>query len=173
MAFWTKTKEGEAADSTPASPPPESRPQAAPKQPEETKMAMLKREDDPAFKSASGTATLLGPGSEFEGKLTFQGTVQIEGKFSGEIRTTDDLNIGQAAKVSAEIHVGSILVHGEIQGNIKAKNMVELESTARVFGNIETPAMIVKKGAIFEGATKMGAKVTPIADANKAPAPKP
>ena len=48
----------------------------------------------------------------------------------------------------------------------------ELESTARVFGTIETPALIVKKGAIFEGTTKMGAKVTPISAAAAAvPAP--
>ena len=137
-------------------------------------MAMLKREDEVAFKPAGGTATLLGAGSEFEGKLTFQGSVHIDGKFAGEIRTTDDLNIGQAAKVSAEIYVGSIVVHGEVQGNIHAKNMVELETTAKVFGTIETPALVVKKGAIFEGTTKMGAKVTPITEAKSAsPAPSP
>jgi cytoskeletal protein CcmA (bactofilin family) len=129
----------------------------------EKKMAVLKRDEENAFRPAGGTATLLGAGSEFEGKLTFQGSVHIDGKFSGEIRTTDDLNIGQAAKVAAEVYVGSIVVHGEVQGNIHAKNVVELESTARVFGTIETPALIVKKGATFEGSTKMGAKVTPIA----------
>ncbi|MBS2029897.1 MAG: polymer-forming cytoskeletal protein [Deltaproteobacteria bacterium] len=136
-------------------------------------MAMLKREEENAFKQAGGTATLLGAGSEFEGKLTFQGSVHIDGKFSGEIRTSDDLTVGQAAKVSAQIHVGSIVVHGEIQGDVHAKNLVELESTARVFGTIETPALVVKKGAIFEGTTKMGAKVTPINAAAAAAGPAP
>jgi len=147
---------------------------AAPNPPQEIPtMAMLKREDEVAFKPAGGTATLLGAGSEFEGKLTFQGSVHIDGKFSGEIRTTDDLNVGQAAKVSAEIYVGSIVVHGEIQGNIHAKSLVELETTARVFGTIDTPALVVKKGAIFEGNTKMGAKVTPISEAKSAAVPSP
>ena len=132
-------------------------------------MALIKREDEQAFKPPAGTNTLLGAGSEFEGKLTFQGSVHIDGKFKGEIVTTDELNVGQSAKVSAEISVGSILVHGEINGNIKAKTLVELEASARVFGTIETPALIVKKGAIFEGTTRMGAKVTPITDAPKAP----
>ena len=141
--------------------------------PENPSMAMLKREEESAFKPVGGTATLLGAGSEFEGKLTFQGSVHIDGKFSGEIRTTDDLNIGQAARVSAEIHVGSIVVHGEVQGNIHAKTVVELETTARVFGTIETPALVVKKGATFEGQTKMGAKVTPIGEAKPAPVPAP
>lgn len=137
----------------------------------EKKMAVLKRDEENAFRTAGGTATLLGAGSEFEGKLTFQGSVHIDGKFTGEIRTSDELNVGQAAKVSAQIHVGTIVVHGEIQGDIHAKNVVELESTARVFGTIETPALIVKKGAIFEGSTKMGAKVTPINASVPVPAP--
>lgn len=136
--------------------------------PSEKKMAVLKREEESAFRPAGGTATLLGAGSEFEGKLTFQGSVHIDGKFSGEIRTTDELNIGQAAKISAEVYVGSVVIHGEVQGNIHAKNVVELESTARVFGTIETPALIVKKGAILEGTTKMGAKVTPLSPASPA-----
>jgi cytoskeletal protein CcmA (bactofilin family) len=131
-------------------------------------MALIKREDEQAFKPPAGTNTLLGAGSEFEGKLTFQGSVHIDGRFKGEIVTTDELNVGQAAKVSAEITVGSILVHGEITGNIKAKSLVELESTARVFGTIDTPALVVKKGAIFEGTTKMGAKISSI---NEAPKP--
>jgi cytoskeletal protein CcmA (bactofilin family) len=63
------------------------------------------------------------------------------------------------------------VVHGEVQGNIRAKSLVELEATARVFGTIETPALIVKKGAMFEGTTKMGAKITPITDAKASPAP--
>lgn len=144
---------------------------AAPSDTERPAMAILNRQEEAAFKSGGGTATLLGAGSEFEGKLTFQGSVHIDGRFSGEIRTSDDLNIGQAAKVSAEIHVGAIVVHGEVQGNIYAKNQVELESTAKVFGTIETPALVVKKGAIFEGSTKMGAKVTPITEAKPVPAP--
>ncbi len=131
-------------------------------------MALIKRDDEQAFKPPPGTNTLLGAGSEFEGKLTFQGSVHIDGKLKGEIVTSDELNIGQSAKVSAEISVGSILIHGEVNGNIKAKSLVELEATARVFGTIETPALVVKKGATFEGTTKMGAKVTPITEA-KAP----
>ncbi len=126
--------------------------------------------EDAALKPSGGSTTLLGAGSEFEGKLTFQGSVHIDGKFKGEIFTSDDLNVGQSAKLQAEISVGSIVVHGEINGNIKAKTLVELETTARVFGTIETPALIVKKGALFEGSTKMGAKVTPISAAPATPA---
>ena len=89
-------------------------------------MAMLKRDDGPVPATpASDLNALLGRGSEFEGKLTFEGTVRIDGKFTGTIVTNDTLVVGEGAKVSAEITCGTIIVHGEITGNVRAKNAVE------------------------------------------------
>jgi len=136
-------------------------------------MAMLKREDLPvsAVTGTSDLNALLGRGSEFEGKLTFEGTVRIDGKFTGTIVTNDVLVIGEGAKVAAEITCGSIVVHGEINGNIKARTMVELHTPARVRGNIETPALMIEKGVMFEGQTKMeGVEKSP---PKPAPAPVP
>jgi cytoskeletal protein CcmA (bactofilin family) len=99
--------------------------------------------------------TLLGRGSEFEGKLTFEGTVRIDGKLSGEIFSDDVLVIGEGAQVSAEIDVGVVIVEGNVNGNIRAKRAVELHAPARVRGNIETPSLYVDKGVIFEGNCKM------------------
>src|SRR5689334_5618745 len=85
-------------------------------------MAMLKRDELTSVPAASGDLNaLLGRGSEFEGKLTFEGTVRIDGKFTGTIVTSDVLVIGEGAKVSAEITCGTVIVHGEINGNLKAK----------------------------------------------------
>jgi len=99
--------------------------------------------------------TLLGRGSEFEGKLTFEGTVRIDGKLSGEIFSEDVLVVGEGAQVNAEIDVGVIIVEGNVTGNIRAKRAVELHAPARVKGNIETPSLYVDKGVIFEGFSKM------------------
>jgi cytoskeletal protein CcmA (bactofilin family) len=99
--------------------------------------------------------TLLGRGSEFEGKLTFEGTVRIDGKLSGEIFSEDVLVIGEGAQVNAEIDVGVIIVEGNVTGNIRAKRAVELHAPARVKGNIETPSLYIDKGVIFEGHSKM------------------
>ncbi len=120
-------------------------------------MAMLKRDDLP-MAPATGTSdlnALLGRGSEFEGKLTFEGTVRIDGKFTGTIVTNDVLVIGEGAKVAAEITCGTIIVHGEINGNVKARSLVELHQPARVRGNLETPTLMIEKGVMFEGQTKM------------------
>lgn len=119
-------------------------------------MAMLKREDISSVPAASGDLNaLLGRGSEFEGKLTFEGTVRIDGKFTGTIVTNDVLVVGEGAKVSAEITCGTIIVHGEINGNVKAKSAVELHHPARMRGNVETPSLMIEKGVIFEGQAKM------------------
>jgi cytoskeletal protein CcmA (bactofilin family) len=99
--------------------------------------------------------TLLGRGSEFQGKLTFEGTVRIDGKLSGEIFSDDVLVVGEGAQVSAEIEVGVIIVEGNVTGNIRAKRAVELHAPARVKGNIETPSLYIDKGVIFEGNCKM------------------
>src|SRR5512138_1572787 len=134
-------------------------------------MAMLKREDlgTPVVTPTSDLNALLGRGSEFEGKLTFEGTVRIDGKFTGSIVTKDVLVVGEGAVVSAEIDCGTIIVHGQIIGNVKARQAVELHSPARVKGNIETPSLMIEKGVTFDGQTKMegvergtGANVTPI-----------
>jgi cytoskeletal protein CcmA (bactofilin family) len=99
--------------------------------------------------------TILGRGTEFEGKLTFEGTVRIDGKFSGEIFTNDVLIIGEGAEVRAEIDVATVIVRGHVHGNIRAKHGVELRTPGRVKGNIATPALIIDKGVIFEGQCQM------------------
>src|SRR6188474_1608705 len=99
--------------------------------------------------------TLLGRGSAFEGKLTFEGTVRIDGKLSGEIFSNDVLVIGEGAEVSAEIDVGILIVEGNVTGNIRAKRGVELHAPARVHGNIETPSLFIDKGVLFEGSCRM------------------
>jgi cytoskeletal protein CcmA (bactofilin family) len=109
----------------------------------------------PAPQAQGEINTLLGPGSFFEGKLTFEGTVRIDGKLSGEIFSNDVLVIGEGAEVTAEIDVGVIIVEGSVTGNIRAKRAVELHAPARMRGNLETPSLFIDKGVLFEGQCRM------------------
>jgi cytoskeletal protein CcmA (bactofilin family) len=118
-------------------------------------MAMLKREDTPVAAVGSDLNALLGRGSEFDGKLTFEGTVRIDGRFTGTIVTSDTLVIGEGAQVSAEITCGTLIVHGSVTGNVKASASVELHPPARMNGNVETVALTVSKGVTFNGQCKM------------------
>lgn len=94
-------------------------------------------------------------GCEFEGKLCFEGTMRIGGTFRGEIFTNDVLVIGEGAKVHAEIEAGTIIINGEVTGNIVAKHRVEIHRPAIFRGNIVTPSLMVDEGVIFEGSSKM------------------
>ncbi len=98
---------------------------------------------------------VLGKGSEFEGKLTFEGAVQIDGRFTGEVFSKGTLIIGENARVKAEISVSNVVVRGDMTGNIRAHNCVELHAPARLVGNLVTPSLYVQKGVIFEGNTIM------------------
>jgi cytoskeletal protein CcmA (bactofilin family) len=105
--------------------------------------------------ATSDLNALLGRGSEFDGKLAFEGTVRIDGSFTGEITTSDTLIVGDGAKVTAEITCGTIVVHGEINGNIKASQAVELHKPARVKGDITSPSLMIERGVMFKGRSEM------------------
>ncbi len=111
--------------------------------------------------SSQQVTTLLGRGSEFEGKLSFEGTVRVDGKLSGEIFTEDVLIVGEGAEVNAEISVGSIIIQGTVRGNIIAKKGVEIHTPGRVKGNINTPSLLIEKGVLFDGQCQMDPNAGP------------
>ena len=93
--------------------------------------------------------------SEIEGKYTFSGTVMLNGKFKGEIVSNDTLIIGEKGVVNAQIRAGTILISGEVVGNVLGSERVELRGSARVFGDVEAPVVVVDEGVLFEGHCRM------------------
>lgn len=108
------------------------------------------RKSKPASRSSDLTA-FIDEGSEIEGKYTFQGTVMLNGKFSGEIVTSDSLIIGEKGVVNATVRAGIVLINGEVIGNVFATERVELRGAARVYGDVEAPVIVVEEGVLFEG----------------------
>jgi cytoskeletal protein CcmA (bactofilin family) len=150
MSFWNNIEKS-VTDGEPGA----AVAQPVPERQESTKM-MMKRDEAPVVPAASDL--LLGRGARFEGKLTFEGTVRIDATFLGSIVTNDVLVVGEAARIDADITCGTIVVHGEVNGNIKAKTAVEIHHTARVRGDLETPSLLIQKGALFQGASRMEPK---------------
>ncbi|MBI2555607.1 MAG: polymer-forming cytoskeletal protein, partial [Candidatus Rokubacteria bacterium] len=93
--------------------------------------------------------------SEIEGKYTFSGTVMLNGKFQGEIASTDTLIIGERGVVNATVRAGTVIINGELVGNVEATERVELKGSARVFGDVEAPVVVVEEGVLFEGHCRM------------------
>jgi len=150
MALWNPKQEPAAG--TESLPLPGRFPDAAP----------VRREEPPPRREEAPSPTgdlLLGPGAEFDGKLTFRGTVRIDAKFTGSITTSDVLVVGEHGRIDAEITCGTVVVHGEVNGNVRATQAVELHHTGRIRGDVTAPSLMVEKGALLQGAVRHGERV--------------
>jgi len=98
---------------------------------------------------------VLEAGCEFEGKLTFRGTLRIGGVFKGDIFTPDTLVVGEGARVDANVDAGAVVINGEFSGSIRARYRVEIHQPAIFRGDIVTPSLHVGEGVIFEGRSRM------------------
>jgi cytoskeletal protein CcmA (bactofilin family) len=103
----------------------------------------------------NGLTAFIDEGSEIEGRYTFSGTVMLNGRFKGEISTTDTLIIGDKGVMNGDVRAGQVLISGEVVGNVSAAERVELKRTARVFGDVEAPVVVVEEGVLFEGHCRM------------------
>jgi cytoskeletal protein CcmA (bactofilin family) len=114
-----------------------------------------KKTSKAAAPRSSDLSAFIDEASEIEGKYTFSGTVMLNGKFKGEIVSNDTLIVGEKAVISASIRAGIVLVSGEVNGDVRATDRVELRGTARVFGDVEAPVVVVEEGVVFEGNCRM------------------
>jgi cytoskeletal protein CcmA (bactofilin family) len=97
------------------------------------------------------TNCIIGEGSIFDGRFYVNGSITIEGKFQGDIRTDDQLIVGPSGKVKTDIQARKVTVAGTLIGNILASEEVTLLHTGKVLGNITTPKLSVEPGVITEG----------------------
>ncbi|MFN4244563.1 MAG: polymer-forming cytoskeletal protein [Brevinematia bacterium] len=96
--------------------------------------------------------SIIGEGSVFQGKFYVNGSIQIDGKFEGEISTNEQIIIGETGKVKTDVlRAKSVTVSGVVIGGIEAHETVKLNETGRVLGNITTPQLEVKPGVILKG----------------------
>ena len=114
---------------------------------------LMIRRETPLEKS--DIKAFLGPGSQFEGRLAFNEIVRLDGAFRGEVTSKDTLIVGETADLQAEVTVGTLILSGRFKGNIKAVSRVELRAPARVEGTIETPALSIEDGVLFNGTVTM------------------
>ncbi len=115
----------------------------------------MKKKAQQKMKSGKDISAIIGLGTEFKGQLLFDGVIRLDGRFSGEIQSSGTLIIGETAHVSAEIKVDTVIVSGEVHGNIIAQNRVEFHAPARHYGNIVSPVLIIDEGVLFEGNCEM------------------
>jgi cytoskeletal protein CcmA (bactofilin family) len=117
----------------------------------------LKAEDPPPLSPATaGIVGYLYKGSRVSGHLSFQGPARIDGFVEGDIQCQGALTIGESAEINAKITAQLVVIHGKVEGNVSAKEKIELLAPARLNGNIDTPRLIIAEGVVFDGDCSMG-----------------
>ena len=101
--------------------------------------------------------SVIGEGSIFKGKFYINGSLQIDGRFEGEIKTKDQVIIGELGKVKTDITAKKVIVGGTLIGNIEAEEEVFLLATGRVLGNIRTPKVNIEEGVVVKGEISISA----------------
>ena len=88
---------------------------------------------------------------EIKGTLRFSGELTFDGKLDGEIHSEGNLHLGDNAVVKGNIQVSSVVLRGKINGNIIAKERIDIKSKTELFGDIRSPKLVIEEGGTFVG----------------------
>lgn len=122
---------------------------------------MAQKKDDAQLKA------YMGEDAVFNGSLSFEGTVRIDGRFEGQVVTKDTLIIGESGRIVADINAGTIICKGKVEGNLVAAQRVELHSTSQVVGTVKTPSLFVEVGGILDGECDMSSQGNKVIELRK------
>lgn len=115
------------------------------------------RKVDATPPSSAGLVGSLHKGSRVTGQLSFQGPARIDGTVDGDIQCGGALTIGESAEIRAKISGQVVIIQGKVEGNVSAREKIELLAPARLTGNVSAPRLIIAEGVVFDGDCSMGA----------------
>src|SRR5277367_5767990 len=99
---------------------------------------------------------------EITGTIKSSGSIRVDGKLDGELHCTGDAIIGKAAQIKGNIVVTSATIEGSVQGNVTAKDRIEMKSSARVTGDIRAKRLSVEDGVTFVGRSEVNPSGSPL-----------
>ena len=107
-----------------------------------------------------GTLTgFVGNGTSLTGEASFKGMLRVDGHLSGRVSSSDGtLIVSNNGQVDANVEVAVAQIYGTVNGDIIATKRIEMGRVAKVNGNIQTPALVIENGALFEGSCRMVAQ---------------
>jgi cytoskeletal protein CcmA (bactofilin family) len=137
---WKKTDAYDPAPQAPMQPPPQpSAPRTQPPQ--------------------SRERALIGPSIEIKGNLSGGEDLLVEGRVEGKIELPQfSVTIGSGGRIKADIHGRSIIVMGEVEGNLYGSEQIVLRQSSKVTGNLVAPRVSLEDGANFRGSVDMTSK---------------
>jgi cytoskeletal protein CcmA (bactofilin family) len=98
----------------------------------------------------------VGNGTTLTGEANFKGMLRVDGHLSGRVSSQDGtLIVSTGGQVDADVEVSIAQIYGTVVGNVTATKRIELGRVAKVTGDIQTPALVIENGAVFEGSCRM------------------
>ncbi len=105
-------------------------------------------------KNTEKLESFVGVSSHFKGDIKSKGTLRIDGTVEGDIEA-DWLVMGEKATLKGNVAARGVILGGKTEGNIAAREILEIRSKGRVLGDITTPKLVVSEGGILEGRSFM------------------
>lgn len=115
----------------------------------------ISAEQDIANRFGTNLKSALGSGTVIEGMFSFENPVKIDGVLRGEIKSSSALIVGPKAKVIARIQVGSLIILGEVEGEIEAEDLIEIRANGSLDGDIVTRRLALEEGGVLNGTCTM------------------
>ncbi len=109
-----------------------------------------------------GTRNHISAGTTINGDIETNGDIRLDGKFIGTINSNGKVVIGEGGKLEGEIICTNANISGTVQGKISVKELLSLQATANINGDLETGKLSIEPGANFTGACSMGATIKDI-----------
>jgi cytoskeletal protein CcmA (bactofilin family) len=88
---------------------------------------------------------------EIKGSLKFSGELTFSGKLEGDIQSDGALDLGDQAVIRGTMQLHSVVLRGKVNGNVSAKERIEIKSKGELFGDVRTAKLVVEEGATLVG----------------------
>lgn len=112
--------------------------------------------------SNNNSKNVLNSDVELSGTLRFSGEMTFDGRLDGDIHSDGALSLGENAVIKGNINVTSIVMRGKVNGNVTAKDKIDIKSKTELFGDIRSPRLVMEEGVTFVGQTEVNPnKVSP------------
>jgi cytoskeletal protein CcmA (bactofilin family) len=105
--------------------------------------------------SSENISVFLDKNTHFEGKMTFDGILHLDGKVEGEIFNSGTLIMGETGVIKGKLGVDALILNGRVEGEVNAKERVEIHSKGKMYGTLFAPILIIEDGGILEGDCNM------------------
>jgi len=98
-----------------------------------------------------GVNSVVGEKSTFKGEFTTAGSIHINGEFEGKISVGGEVIVSSAARVMGEVEGNSVVISGRVDGNVRARETLEITKSGRVNGDLTAQRINIEDGAIYHG----------------------